>query len=265
MLGNIIQGIFAGFLLYESYVRLPQQFLYGSSPTSLPAFNEKSVFIIFPGFGGPDLNTKRIEEMIKASDATYSEKRYTATYDWTKWRGNTIRAAFDGEMVGQLIGKQLKERRDTSRKIQNLHVIGVSVGAFAANACIDEFSKQNMTGIATRLTLLDPFTCKGLFGQGYGLRRFGVNAKFCENFFNSDDPVPFTNEPLPHAYNYDVTESRQRASFTPLPGDNMHSWPAAFFGLNWKSIDPRNMKNRISSSIYINSHQKYPRGTLKKL
>lgn len=49
---------------------------------------------------------------------------------------------------------------------------------------------------------------------------------------NSDDPVPSTNEPLRRAVTYDVTFAGARADFSPLPGDSLHSWPAAWYGAN---------------------------------
>ena len=112
----------------------------------------------------------------------------------------------------------------------------------------------------TRLTLLDPFTSKGVFGYGWGAKNFGkgteihdleknLEVKFIlvlpnviklishmtliigsgaditEDYINRDDPVPTTNEPLPLAYTFDVTNSIARNKFTPQGGDTMHSWP----------------------------------------
>ena len=49
------------------------------------------------------------------------------------------------------------------------------------------------------------------------MRNFGRDADFAEQFLNTDDIAPSTNEPLPLCYCYDVTGTAERASF-PLPG-----------------------------------------------
>jgi len=99
-------------------------------------------------------------------------------------------------------------------------IAGVSVGAFAANSCINELEKarrilskqdahsqeqtqaqaqaqtqtQTQTRAQTRtqessallglpilrLTLLDPFCARGVFGVAYGAREFGKRADYCE-------------------------------------------------------------------------------------
>lgn len=268
---KIAAGICLSGLFYNSYVGLPQELLYGSESPLLPKFDHDDVFLIFPGFGGVDLNTKRIEEEVIKSDKKYLSRRFIYTYDWSKWRGNTVRAAFDSQMVGKRIGKDLAERAILRRKaFHELHVVGVSVGAFAADECIKEYvqtiqradkdhvildKSTHRPRTKTRLSLLDPFTSRGIFGQGYGAANFGKTSDFCEHFVNTDDPVPFTNDPLPHAFNYDITNSVERQSFTPLPGDNMHSWPTAYYGLFWRDrIDPR-----AKSSSFGQSHDDHHR------
>ena len=61
---------------------------------------------------------------------------------------------------------------------------------------------------------------------------FGASADYAEAIINTDDPVPSTSLPLGQAVTYDVTAARARARFEPLPGDSLHSWPAAWFGDN---------------------------------
>ena len=148
--------------------------------------------------------------------------------------------------MGKRIGRQLAQvnsRRPYNKQFKLLHTVGVSVGAFAADACINEFKaeserlnklknlrsdtsdtiKEQVT--KSKLTLLDPFCSKGIFQSWYGNCNFGKSSDFCEQYLNTDDVVPFTNEPLKYCYCYDVTASDDRKMFIPLPGDNMHSWP----------------------------------------
>lgn len=238
--------------------------------TSLPTFPENALFLIFPGFGGPDEHTSKIMQMVKGSDSVYNFERSVFCYDWSKYRGNVLTAAFTSQKLGTFVGKQIADhfRNKTSQEIctspPNLHVVGISVGAFAADSCVTEF-KQRMTTFhnppcnnssITRISFLDPFTSRGIFGFRYGPKYFGRSADYCEHYLNSDDPVPFTNTPLPNACTFDVTGAHERRQFVPRPGDSMHSWPVAFFGRNWRTqIDPR-----LNNRIFAGSHAVNPRG-----
>ena len=61
-----------------------------------------------------------------------------------------------------------------------------------------------------RLTLLDPFTSRGVWGSTYGQDNFGLDVDFAEQFLNTDDPVPITNDPLPLCSCVDVTGAVER-------------------------------------------------------
>lgn len=67
--------------------------------------------------------------------------RYVEVYDWLKWRGNFLRASFDSQIVGKNVCSALAEAEKQQGEIKHLHVIGVSVGAFAADSCIKVFNK----------------------------------------------------------------------------------------------------------------------------
>jgi hypothetical protein len=67
--------------------------------------------------------------------------RYVEVYDWLKWRGNFLRASFDSQIVGNNVCSSLAEGEKEVGDIKNLHVIGVSVGAFAADSCVKIFDK----------------------------------------------------------------------------------------------------------------------------
>jgi len=60
----------------------------------------------------------------------------------------------------------------------------------------------------------------------------GERADYVEAVINTDDPVPSTGLPLRRAVTYDVTAAAARTRFSPLPGDSLHSWPAAWYGAN---------------------------------
>lgn len=127
--------------------------------------------------------------------------------------------------------------------ISSLHCIGISVGSFAADACIKEFTRQRSRmsermekkeKLTTRLTLLCPFQQRGILGAGWGTKFFGKSAQYAEQYFISDDPVPGCNTPLKEAYCVDITEASERESYLPLPGDSDHAFPPYYYG---KMID----------------------------
>lgn len=250
-LAKIGGGVLALVGMEEIYVRLPQRLIHGSVPSPLPDISHdvENMYILFPGFGGEDANTDRI---YKNMPSTSNSFKYV--YDWKKWCGNLLRASRDSEKVGKRVGKQIGEfsvhlqkkrgHSDSDDRLKKVHVIGISCGAFAANAVIEEIRRiekknkiKDEDRIYTKLTLLDPFTLRGIFGKDFGVNNFGKEADYCEHFLNTDDPVPSTNEPCKNAFVYDITLNEDRKTFIPLPNDNMHSYPAFFYGMNWNKFN----------------------------
>ena len=240
--------------LAELYTRIPQELFFRNSPPPLPNIINKNVFLVFPGAGGVDEYTDAVVE--SAINTFQSNKNlndyYIQCYDWKPWRGNFLRAAYDSESIGKRLGRQLARinaERSPQNRIQSIHTIGISVGSFAADACINEFkleskrlSKPVFSTIKSNavtnkqkehtfchLTLLDPFCSKGIYNIQYGEREFGKNADFVEQYMNTDDVVPFTNKPVINAYCYDITNSNDRNMFIPCEGDTMHSWPGMLY------------------------------------
>ena len=167
---------------------------------------------IFPGAGGID------ELVLELQQVTSKSK----IIDWKDNRGSILTAAYDGEAVGEALAELVGADR-------NVHFIGISVGAFCANAAATTTYNTNKDSrTSVRLTLLDPFCGRGLFGPNYGRDNFGKYATTAIQIMNTDDPVPTTNDPLPNCYCIDVTNAPQRETFEPLPGDSMHSWPCKF-------------------------------------
>lgn len=178
---------------------------------------------IFPGAGGVDILVEELCSKIPRSKII----------DWTEHRGNIFTAAYDGEAVGQAIANLLLQQENTQE--DEIHFIGISVGAFCANAAATvAFQQMHDTPTNVRLTLLDPFCGRGVFGSSYGRENFGKYATVAIQILNSDDPVPTTNDPLPNCYCLDVTNAPERDSFIPLPGDSMHSWPLAYLARHFQ-------------------------------
>merc|ERR1712232_711421 len=110
----------------------------------------------------------------------------------------------------------LSSQAQTSQKLENVHSIGISVGSFAANAFVQTIKSKSLSlSLYARLTLLDPFCTRGIWGIGYGYNNFGKNIDYVEHYLNTDDPVPSTNEPLNPKYCVviDVTNDKRRDDF----------------------------------------------------
>jgi hypothetical protein len=172
------------------------------------------------------------------TESKTSPKRssYNHIVDWTKYSANILQASFNGQRIGKLAAKELLEQVAVpNNKLTTIHFIGISVGAFAADAAVNEVKKSFETisskgsngnaGIATpfvQLTLLDPFQQRGVLGVGYGDNQFGQTADYAEQYLNTDDPVPSTNEPLRNTVCYDVTNLRPESIFG-------HDWPLVYY------------------------------------
>jgi hypothetical protein len=191
---------------------------------SLPEEQDLDTFI-FPGSGGVD------ELVLELQHVTPNSK----IVDWKEHRGSILTAAYDAEAVGEAIAEIVEKAGRT----KSVHYIGISVGAFCANAAAtttyrarDDVSIREKTTV--QLTLLDPFCGRGVFGPNYGRDHFGKYATTAIQILNSDDPVPTTNDPLPNCLCIDVTGASQRETFILLPGDSMHSWPVAYFARHYE-------------------------------
>ena len=228
----------------EVYANLPQKVVHGSVPRPIPfptPFKQDSLLIAFPGSGGPDIYTDLIIKSVQDQDKALGINRFAYAYDWLKWRGNFLRAAYDSESVGKQIGSQLADLSDSKKSLKSLHIIGISVGAFAANACCHTYKaeciKKGKNPTYVRLTLLDPFISKGIFRNSYGLQNFGISADYCESYLNSDDAVPFTNSPLPYGVTYDITNTKARNDFVPAGKNSLHCWPSKYYIILCKGIN----------------------------
>jgi hypothetical protein len=188
--------------------------------------NSRCSTFIFPGAGGVDVLVEELCAKIPNS----------IIIDWSEHRGSILTAAYDGEAVGQAIANLLLRQQQQGSSQEEIHFIGISVGAFCANAAATVLYQQRQQDStqSVRLTLLDPFCGRGVLGGSYGNDNFGKYATTAIQILNSDDPVPSTNDPLPNCFCLDVTNAPERDSFVPLPGDSMHSWPLAYFARHFQ-------------------------------
>lgn len=113
---------------------------------------------------------------------------------------------------------------EKATKLKSVHVIGISVGAFPADSVSAELKSRRKDSVYVQLTLLDPFTQRGIFDVNYGARKYGKSVDYFQQYLNTDDPVPSTNTPLANSVCYDITDIRPKEiSFG-------HDWPVAYYG-----------------------------------
>jgi len=185
--------------------------------------NAETKTFIFPGAGG-------VDELV---DELQASKPNSMVIDWKDYRGSILTASFDSEAVGEAIAELvLSNIGSGDNQKTSIQFIGISVGAFAANAAatlVHRHLTKNNFPQSVHLVLLDPFCGRGVFGPNYGRDNFGKHATTALQILNTDDPVPTTNDVLPLCYCIDVTEAPEKKNFVLLPGDSMHSWPLAYY------------------------------------
>eukprot|EP00548_Thalassiothrix_antarctica_P015037 CAMPEP_0194175914 /NCGR_PEP_ID=MMETSP0154-20130528/9925_1 /TAXON_ID=1049557 /ORGANISM="Thalassiothrix antarctica, Strain L6-D1" /LENGTH=253 /DNA_ID=CAMNT_0038889927 /DNA_START=192 /DNA_END=953 /DNA_ORIENTATION=- len=167
--------------------------------------------IVFHGSGGTDTNTDAL--MSKLGSKGFM-------VDWSKYSQSTFFAAWNGHLIGKEVANRLIQSNSNEKK--ELHIIGISVGAMAADACVAEIKKL-MPSAYVQETLLDPLCSRGIWDWTYGERAFGREANYAQHYLNTDDPVPFTNQPLRrNCVVYDVTPVRPTEIFG-------HDWPLIYY------------------------------------
>ena len=222
-----------------------------------------TITLVFHGSGGTDTNTEAL--MSKLGGPTNAFMIHW--YDYSK---STVFAAWNGQHIGTEVAKRLMTSSSSSVSSNNnknnttknsnkakkkarqkyiFHIIGISVGAMACDACVVELQHQiqqlqqqqkkkydaeddeeeedgNTTTPAVEYyvqeTLLDPLCARGIWDLTYGIRHFGRAADYAQQFYNTDDPVPFTNTPMTWAAVVDVTPVRPPAMFG-------HDWPLVYY------------------------------------
>lgn len=202
----------------------------------------KDIVVIFPGAGGPDQFTSELCETMmtgrKEIESSHGHS-FVEVFDWSEHRGSLATAAFDAEAVGESVADVLFSL-NSDDSIRSIHSVGISVGGFAGNAFARRSKELGSNYV--RLTLLDPFCSRGLLGIGYGAKNFGLGVDFAEQFMNTDDPVPTTNDPLPNCAVIDVTNCKEREKFVVPEGETMHTWPLVYFArhvLHNEGVDRR--------------------------
>ena len=204
---------------------------------SCPAKDTRPIVtIIFPGAGGRDALSDELEDVLRRSQSA-SDDAFVTTFDWQENRGTVLTAAYDSEAVGETVARCLwdaSNRRNDD--IRFVHCVGISVGAFAANAMAREICQRREPAQGedgpnpyVRLTLLAPFTSRGITGSSYGPDNFGRTADYAVQYTTNADPVPTTDALLPHCIRHDITSTRKRDGCVLPKGESEHCWPLAYY------------------------------------
>lgn len=220
---KILDDIVQKFAKEEERTYLANQL--DTSGVELPAAcaGAKDVFVIFHGAGGPDRETDDLLERVRTQDAAAGLERVAFVFDWRPWFSTSGRRnlnSYHGQAVGRRLGQLLAS---DAPDLRSLHIVGTSAGAWPANELCTSYVEESTAARKQRaevlLSFTDPFTARSdrPFADPWGMRNFGRDADFAEQYLNTDDIAPSTNEPLPLCYCYDVTKAAERASFS-LPG-----------------------------------------------
>ena len=125
-----------------------------------------------------------------------------------------------GKELGFEIGKHLASQPN----LNGIHAIGHSCGAFVVLG-ICEGAKSVNPSIIVQTTYLDPVSVySGVFWD-YGIVHFGTCADFSDNYIDTRDTVPGSNQALPHTYTFDVTQQQPKKNAQYPP----HAWPTRFY------------------------------------
>jgi len=228
----------------------------------------KDITVIFHGAGGEDAYTDDLlKTLCKSIDG--SGTGIVKMINWEADSADILQASIKGTKIGKELAKTLcssmyaSDNINTSR-VANIHAIGISVGAFAADSFLDALSKENKSTAKNKntavkklycqLTLLDPFQQKAVLGVGYGNKYFGIadrGVDYAQQYLNTDDPVPSTNAPLQHCATIDVTALRPPEIFG-------HDWPLVYY--------TEELKRSINAGNgFVPTDKQSSRGSLKML
>mmetsp|Transcript_9170 Transcript_9170/g.21117 ORF Transcript_9170/g.21117 Transcript_9170/m.21117 type:complete len:392 (+) Transcript_9170:76-1251(+) len=215
--------------------------------------------ILFHGAGGPDENVKALMTALEKRNTNH---HHVVLVDWSVYSKDLLKASFTGQAIGRFVAKTIlssvKKKKSTT-PLETLHVVGISVGAFGADATLtylrqhwssssNDNQRQSSPPPIPRLqeTLLDPFCLRGVLDGRYGQRQYGKAADYAQDFYNTDDPVVSTNDALPHCICTNVTPIRPPEIFG-------HDWPLVYVSKHVEVLD------------YVPLEKQLPRGTITVL
>lgn len=216
--------------------------------------NMEEITFVFHGAGGQDDNTDALMKTLSSSQSNNDNKGIVQMVEWSIDSQDLLQASVNGINIGKRIADSLADillsggsgsddssRLSSTLHLRSIHVIGISVGAFAAHSFIQEFNSKFKKGgtnqdLYVQGTFLDPLCSKGVLGFKYGENEFGKGCDYAQQFLNTDDPVPFTNSNVMNCATTDVTSLRPEEIFG-------HDWPLIYYT---KNALPRSTRGFVS-------------------
>ena len=193
---------------YEIYSRVPPLGDPSDALPPLPAITASSVASSSQALAGPMRILTGFAKRSRRAAARPSASTGLS-------RAARRRAAVNADLVGRRVASELRAQNIAPAE---LHVVGVSIGGFAADALASAYKRERRSAFC-RLTLCDPFTARGLPGlvrpaTAHGVTEFGRDADVAVAVVNTDDAVPSTNTPLARCFNLDVTAAAAKVRST---------------------------------------------------
>jgi len=226
IIGGILGALIGAPLAAEGYSRSARiSDITGLADPEMGWDKVECATVVFHGAGGLDQYTDQLMKRLARHSKT-DGTTYEAIVDWSTVSNNILQASFSGQRIGRRTAAELLFK---APMLKSLHLIGISVGAFAADSACTQAKElvAEKNSLFVQLTLLDPFTQRGVLDPTYGNRNFGRDADYAQQFLNSDDPVPSTNKPLSRCACVDVTGLRPADVFG-------HDWPLAYYARSGK-------------------------------
>lgn len=140
--------------------------------------------------------------------------------DWQPFSANPFICSVVGKKIGYDIGKIIAVKN----KVNYVHAIGHSCGSFVVLG-ICEGARSQGRDIKIQSTYLDPVSIYAGFFWDYGVHHFGTCADFSDVYIDTSDTIPGSNQSLPHAHTFDVTQIRVTKNIAIHP----HNWPARYY------------------------------------
>lgn len=161
------------------------------------------IVIVHGAHGTADEWPRELESRIRSR---YSNEAWDIfRVNWPQMSDRYLTAAGNGHALGRSLGEQLASPNYT---YEVLHLIGSSLGSHVVHGLAEAYREAvpaDRTEALIHTTFIEPFFARGVFQLGYGRIHFGEHADFAESYFVRDEPVPFSNAPLRHAINFDLT------------------------------------------------------------
>lgn len=202
---------------YLSYVFWPRDF---SDVTELPIPKDMQ-YLTLSAHGVKD-TPQSWSNHLQSLLAVRSTKKQQLNHslDWQQYSSYALTCSVYGKEIGRQIGLQLVKQK----QLEFVHIIGHSCGSFVVYGLCQQL-KKSRPEIKVHTTYLDPASVYAGFWWDYGIERFGSCADFSDVYIDTEDNVPGSNLPLPHAHTFDVTRIRIKKSIKVDP----HYWPAQYY------------------------------------